>query len=75
MSIGGKVNYYFAGTLIILVILLALLGGPKAWGILHKQTLLDLTQQLKVVILQNQQLLMKQVLNLHQQLITLRIQI
>ena len=32
MSIGGKVNYYFTGTLIILVILLALLGGPKAWG-------------------------------------------
>ena len=28
MSIGGKVNYYFTGTLIILVILLALLGGP-----------------------------------------------
>jgi hypothetical protein len=32
MSIGGKVNYYFTGTLIILVILLALLGGPKAFG-------------------------------------------
>jgi len=28
MSIGGKVNYYFTGALIILVILLALLGGP-----------------------------------------------
>jgi hypothetical protein len=28
MSIGGKVNYYFTGTLIILVTLLALLGGP-----------------------------------------------
>jgi len=28
VSIGGKVNYYFTGTLIILVILLALLGGP-----------------------------------------------
>ena len=28
MSIGDKVNYYFTGTLIILVILLALLGGP-----------------------------------------------
>ena len=28
MSIGGKVNYYFTGTLIILVILFALLGGP-----------------------------------------------
>jgi len=28
MSIGSKVNYYFTGTLIILVILLALLGGP-----------------------------------------------
>ena len=26
------VNYYFTGTLIILVILFALLGGPKAWG-------------------------------------------
>lgn len=25
-------NYYFTGILIILVILLALLGGPKAWG-------------------------------------------
>ena len=25
-------NYYFTGTLIILVILLALLSGPKAWG-------------------------------------------
>ena len=25
-------NYYFTGALIILVILLALLGGPKAWG-------------------------------------------
>ena len=32
MSIGGKVNYYFTGILIILVILLALFGGPKAWG-------------------------------------------
>ena len=32
MSIGGKVNYYFTGTLIILVIMLALFGGPKAWG-------------------------------------------
>ena len=32
MSIGGKVNYYFTGILIILVILLALLGGPKALG-------------------------------------------
>ncbi len=28
MSIGGKVNYYFTGILIILVILLALFGGP-----------------------------------------------
>jgi len=28
MSIGGKMNYYFTGTLIILVIMLALLGGP-----------------------------------------------
>ena len=28
MSIGSKVNYYFTGTLIILVILLALFGGP-----------------------------------------------
>ena len=32
VSIGGKVNYYFTGTLIILIILLALFGGPKAWG-------------------------------------------
>ena len=32
MSIGGKVNHYFTGILIILVILLALFGGPKAWG-------------------------------------------
>jgi len=32
MSIGGRMNYYFTGTLIILVMLLALLGGPKAWG-------------------------------------------
>jgi len=32
MSIGGRMNYYFTGILIILVILLALLGGPKAWG-------------------------------------------
>ena len=32
MSIGGKVNYYFTGILIILVTLLALFGGPKAWG-------------------------------------------
>jgi len=32
MSIGGKMNYYFTGTLIILVIMLALLGGPKAFG-------------------------------------------
>ena len=28
MSIGGKVNYYFTGILIILVILLAFFGGP-----------------------------------------------
>ena len=28
MSIGGKMNYYFTGTLIILIILLTLLGGP-----------------------------------------------
>ena len=32
MSIGGKVNYYFTGILIILVTLLALFGGQKAWG-------------------------------------------
>jgi len=32
MSIGSKMNYYFTGTLIILVIMLALLGGPKAFG-------------------------------------------
>ena len=32
MSIGDKVNYYFTGILIILVILLAFCGGPKAWG-------------------------------------------
>ena len=32
MSIGCKVNYYFTGILIILVTLLALFGGPKAWG-------------------------------------------
>ena len=32
MSIGGRMNYYFTGTLIILITLLALLGGPKAWG-------------------------------------------
>ena len=32
MSIGGKVNYYFTGTLIILITLLAFFGGPKAWG-------------------------------------------
>jgi len=32
MSIGGKMNYYFTGTLIILITLLALLGGPKAFG-------------------------------------------
>ena len=32
MSIGGKVNYYFTGMLIILMCLLALFGGPKAFG-------------------------------------------
>ena len=32
MSIGGKVNYYFTGILIILICLLALFGGPKSWG-------------------------------------------
>ena len=32
MSIEGKVNYYFTGILIILITLLALFGGPKAWG-------------------------------------------
>jgi len=32
MSIGGKVNYYFTGILIILMCLLAFFGGPKAWG-------------------------------------------
>ena len=32
VSIGGKVNYYFTGILIILITLLALFGGPKAWG-------------------------------------------
>jgi len=32
VSIGGKVNYYFTGILIILMTLLALFGGPKAWG-------------------------------------------
>ena len=32
MSIGGKVNYYFTGILIILVTLLAFFGGPKVWG-------------------------------------------
>jgi len=32
VSIGGKVNYYFTGILIILITLLALLGGPRAWG-------------------------------------------
>jgi len=32
VSIGGKVNYYFTGILIILITLLAFFGGPKAWG-------------------------------------------
>ena len=32
MSIGGKVNYYFTGILIILITLLAFFGGPRAWG-------------------------------------------
>ena len=32
MSIGGKVNYYFTGILIILLVLFALFGGPKARG-------------------------------------------
>ena len=32
VSIGGKVNYYFTGILIILMCLLAFFGGPKAWG-------------------------------------------
>jgi hypothetical protein len=32
MSIGGRMNYYFTGILIILITLLALFGGPKAWG-------------------------------------------
>jgi len=32
VSIGGKVNYYFTGILIILVTLLAFFGGPRAWG-------------------------------------------
>ena len=32
MSVGNRMNYYFTGTLIILVTLLALLGGPKAFG-------------------------------------------
>ena len=32
MSIGGKVNYYFTGILIILITLLAFFGEPKAWG-------------------------------------------
>ena len=32
MSIGGKVNYYFTGILILLITLLAFFGGPRAWG-------------------------------------------
>jgi len=32
VSIGGKVNYYFTGILIILITLLAFFGGPKAFG-------------------------------------------
>jgi len=32
MSIGGRMNYYFTGMLIILMCLLAFFGGPKAWG-------------------------------------------
>jgi hypothetical protein len=32
MSIGGKVNYYFTGILIILITLLALFGGPAHSG-------------------------------------------
>ena len=32
MSIEDKVNYYFTSILIILVILFAFCGGPKAWG-------------------------------------------
>jgi hypothetical protein len=32
MSIGGKVNYYFTGVLIILITLLALFGGPAHSG-------------------------------------------
>jgi len=32
VPIGDKVNYYFTGILIILITLLALFGGPKAWG-------------------------------------------
>ena len=32
MSIGGRMNYYFTGILIILITLLAFFGGPKAFG-------------------------------------------
>jgi len=32
VSIGGKVNYYFTGILILLITLLAFFGGPKAFG-------------------------------------------
>jgi len=32
VSIGGKVNYYFTGILIILITLLALFGGPAHSG-------------------------------------------
>ena len=32
MSVGDRMNYYFTGTLIILMTLLAFFGGPKAFG-------------------------------------------
>ena len=67
-------NYYFTGILIILMTLLALFGGPKAFGDSTQTNVSGSNTAIEGGILQNLQLHMNQVLNLHQQLITLQIQ-
>jgi len=82
------IKYHVTGALIILLCILAFCSGPARADttqtntsgsnneqILHKQTLLDLTLQLKVDMNQLLQLPMNQVLSLHQQLAILQIQL
>jgi len=74
VSIGVKMNYYFTGILIILLVLFTLFASPAYPGSTQTNTSGSNTA-IEGDILQSQQLHMSRVLNLHPQLPVLQIQI